>query len=168
MPVEEDVPESERRYQYEVEIKALSTGESRRIPLSVGRAISLKRLKRGEPEEPARDVFEVRVGDVVVRGYSFEEFREKLRAQYPDEAFERRLHYQRDREAEDRWRQGIRSLVSLLAESVVKDLMEGDPQGLLGKRRDGEQRTWCSVARARSCARRRRVRAGWVSSRVRR
>lgn len=55
---------------------------------------------------------------------SFEELRARLREKYSDAAFERTLHCVRDREAEERRESALNELARIIAEQVVKEMIE--------------------------------------------
>jgi hypothetical protein len=54
---------------------------------------------------------------------SFDELRTRLRNKYPDAAFERTLHYERDHEAEERHERALNGLISILAKAAVDDFI---------------------------------------------
>jgi hypothetical protein len=60
---------------------------------------------------------------------TFDELRSQLRDKYPDTAFERTLHYERDREAEERRERALDGLMTLIAEAVVKKMIEEEGGG---------------------------------------
>jgi hypothetical protein len=112
--------EGERVYHYTVEIRDLRDGTSRILPLNV---FALIPLKPGNVEKPARQLLRLEDGGDVLEAADLDELRVALRAKYPDDAYERRLHVQRDREAEDRRREAISELVELLARAAVDDYL---------------------------------------------
>jgi hypothetical protein len=61
---------------------------------------------------------------------TFDELRVRLREKYPDAAFERTLHYQRDREAEDRREKALNGLAELLAKAAVDKMIEVETRGV--------------------------------------
>jgi hypothetical protein len=116
-------PEESRVYRYEVEIVDLPSGSSRRIALQSIRLVCLPR-KKGQVVEPPVDVLRFRDGDFEIEARSFEEFRERLRAQYPDDQYERRLHMWRDREAEERHEKALEELAGIFARAMVDEFMK--------------------------------------------
>ncbi len=54
---------------------------------------------------------------------TFDELRSVLSDKYPDAAFARTLHYVRDQEAEERRERALNGLISILAKSVVDNLI---------------------------------------------
>ena len=89
MNTDRDDPEDRRVYRYDVELKELGSGTSRRVPLQVLRAIHIP-TKKGEVEKPPRDFLRLQDADFLVEAESFEELRALLRDRYPDERYERR------------------------------------------------------------------------------
>ena len=139
-----DVPEDRRVYRCEVEISDLSSGVSRKVPLSFHHVIALvprsRRPRRAraasaptpaseQPTEerpcpPPKELMRFVDGSFVLDASSWEEFRARLRERYPDERYERRLHIQRDREAEWRREAAITALIQLVAEAAVNEVLK--------------------------------------------
>ena len=120
MIAKNDRPERERVYRYEVEILEIASGTSRRVPLQAFRLIPIPRRK-GEEVPASREVLRFTDGDFAIEADTFEEFRKRLREQYPDELYERRLHVWRDREAEERRAKALEGLVEILVDAVAAD-----------------------------------------------
>jgi hypothetical protein len=140
----DEMPESRRVYCCEVEITELSSGSSHRVPLSFHTAIALvpaaRRPRRARtakastptseqrlqvpPVAPPKEFMRFVDGSVVVEASTWEEFRARLRDQYPDDRFERRLHIQRDREAEVRREEAINALIRFFAEAAFQKLLK--------------------------------------------
>ena len=118
-----DTPLDKQIYRYEVELMELASGTSRRVPLKIFRMVPLEQ-KKGETVPLPWEEMRLQDGDVNVVASTFEEFRQKLREQYPDERFERRLHYWRDREEEERQLQAITRLGTVILMNAVKRMME--------------------------------------------
>ena len=153
----DEVPENRRVFRYVVEITDLSSGSSHRVPLSFQQVVLIlpaaRRRRRTsaaaaasqspEPPEPitsrqpSTDRIRFEDGEFVLEASTWEEFRARLRDQYPDDRFERRLHVQRDREAEVRREEAIQSLIKLIAEGMVDDLLK--EQAAAQSLRSGEQ-----------------------------
>lgn len=110
-------------FRYWVEIRELANGAVRKLPLSAVRLICLKRGKKNEPSLPNRELLRLQDGDETWEASDFEELKTRLRDKYPDAAFERTLHYVRDHEAEERCETALNGLISILAKSVVDDLI---------------------------------------------
>jgi hypothetical protein len=108
---------------YTVEILEVATGERRLLPLTGEISIPLINDAE-EPKRLTKESLVVRDGEETLRAETFEELREQLRARYPDGLFERRLHVEQDRQAEERWEEGIRLLAELVADGVAREMWE--------------------------------------------
>jgi hypothetical protein len=122
-----------RILRYWVEVRELAGGSVRKLPLSAVRLICLKRGKKNEPPLPDREALRLQDGEDTWEASDFDELKIRLRDKYPDASFERTLHYERDHEAEERRERALNGLISILAKSVVDDLIaeearvEGEP-----------------------------------------
>ena len=77
-------------------------------------------------------------GDFVLEASSWDEFRVRLRERYPDDRYERRLHVQRDREAEARREEAVQGLIELVAEAAANEVLrEGAQSPALGGEASG-------------------------------
>ena len=123
-----DRPESQRRYRYWVEIRDLRDGSARNHPLQV---ITLVHLggRKGDPPKPDERVLRLEDGTALIEARDLDELAGLLRARYPDETHERRLHWERDREAEQRYADGIDALVNILAEAAAKEILREQAGG---------------------------------------
>ena len=120
MAADSQVPESRRAYRYTVEIRALADESSRLLPLEVFAVIALK-AKGTATEEPSRQLLRLKDGEEILEAADLDELRIRLREKYPDSDYERRLHVQRDREAEERREAAIMGLARLLARAAVEE-----------------------------------------------
>jgi hypothetical protein len=66
------------------------------------RLVCLKREKKNEPLLTDRELLRLQDDEETWEAATFEELKIRLRDKYPDAAFERTLHYERDHEAEQR------------------------------------------------------------------
>jgi len=114
------VPESRRAYRYTVDIRALGDGSSRLLPLEVFSVIALK-AKGTDTAEPNRQLLRLKDGGEILEAADLEELRIRLRDKYPDSDYERRLHVERDREAEERREAALLDLARLLADAAVEE-----------------------------------------------
>lgn len=89
----------EKIYRYWVEIRDITSGSVRQLPLTAWRLVCLKRAKKDEPPLPDREVLKLQDGEETWEAEAFDELRTRLRDKYPDAAFERTLHHVRDHEA---------------------------------------------------------------------
>jgi hypothetical protein len=119
---DQDRPESQRRYRYWVEIRDLRDGSARSLPLTALRSVHLT-SKRGQPLLPDEQLLRVQDGATVIEAKDLDELAGQLRSAYPDETHERRLHWERDLEAERRRADARDSLINLFVEAVVRDAM---------------------------------------------
>src|SRR5690349_21502750 len=103
-----------RMYRYEVELKELVSGVNRRLPLLGFQLIPLPRRK-GDVVGPPREIWRLEDGNFQLEAETLEEFKVRLRAQYPDEQYERRLLAWRDRDAEARRDGAIMDLARIVA-----------------------------------------------------
>ena len=108
---------------YWVEVRDVTSGSVRKLPLTTWRVICLKRGKKYEPLLPDKELLRLQDGEETWEADTFEELLTRLRNKYPDAAFERTLHYVRDHEAEERHERALNELISILAKSVVDDLI---------------------------------------------
>jgi hypothetical protein len=130
MTVDRDCPEERRVYRYTVEVTEVQSRASRTIPLEAYQLIRLSR-KDGAAGEPPVEIVRFRDGDFLLEARSFEELRDRLRAHYPDEQYERRLHVQRDRDAEERRERALLGLIEILARAAVDEYFRGmGPDGV--------------------------------------
>jgi hypothetical protein len=114
---------NEQIFRYWVEVRVLSTGSVRELPLTASKVVCLKRGKKNEPPLPDREVLKLQDGENSWEAETFEELRTRLRDKYPDAAFERNLHTERDHEAEERRENALNGLVRILAKAAVDDYL---------------------------------------------
>lgn len=119
---EPDRPETQRIYRFWVEIRDLCDGSSRTLPLQALQLIHLT-AKRGTSPRPDEQVLRLQDDGGVIEAKDVVELAAKLRSRYPDETYERRLHWERDLGAEQRRSDALQSLVQLLAEAALEDLL---------------------------------------------
>jgi hypothetical protein len=81
----------------------------------------LKIGKKNEPMLPDREVLRLQ-DDETWEALDLDELKIRLRDKYPDETFDT-LHYVRDHDAEERRERALNGLISILAKSVVNDLI---------------------------------------------
>lgn len=115
---------SEQIYRYWVEICELASGSVRQLPLTAVRKVCLTRGKKNEPPMSDEQALRLEDGAETWEAKSFDELRARVRDKYPDAAFERTLHYVRDREAEERRERVLNELAKVFAEQVVKEMIE--------------------------------------------
>jgi len=123
-----DRPENQRRYRYWVEIRDLRDGSVRTLPLHALRLVHLSR-KRGEPPQPDEQLLRLQDDSTVIEAKNLRTLAKQLRNRYPDETHERRLHWERDLEAEQRYADALDSLTELLVEAAVNDVLSEQGTG---------------------------------------
>lgn len=108
-------------FRYWVEVRDLATGSVRKLPLTAVKVICIKAGKKNEPLPPNRELLQLKDGEETWEAETFDELRARLRDKYPDAAFERTLHYVRDKEAEERRERALDGLIRILAKAAVDD-----------------------------------------------
>jgi hypothetical protein len=117
-----DRPESQRIFRYRVEIRSRCDDSVRTLPLTATRLVHLSR-QRGEPPRPDEQLLRLQDDSTVIEARDLDALATQLRSRYPDETHERRLHYERDLEAEQRYADALDSLIELLVEAAVNDVL---------------------------------------------
>jgi len=115
-------PESQRIYRYWVEIRDLRDGSVRALPLHVLRLVHLGGRK-GDPPKPDDHILRLEDDSTVIEANDLDELAAQLRRRYPDATHERRLHWERDHEGEERRAHALQSLIELLARAAVDDIL---------------------------------------------
>jgi hypothetical protein len=92
-------------------------------PLTAVRLVCLKRGKKNEPPLPDREVLHLQDDEETWEASDLDELKLRLRDKYPDEIFERTLHYVRDHEAEERRERALNELASIFAQRVVDEFV---------------------------------------------
>ena len=113
----------EKILRYWVEVRELATGSVRTLPLTAVRLVCLKRGKKNDPPPPDREFLRLKDDAETWEAETFEELRTRLRDKYPDERFERTLHYVRDQEAEEQRERALNGLMDILVKKIVDDLI---------------------------------------------
>jgi hypothetical protein len=119
-----ELQDNEQIFRYWVEIRELVNGSVRIRPLSAVARIHIPR-RRNEPQRPREDVLQLKDGSTTLEAKSLDDLVAQLRQRYPDGEYERTLHRERDREAEQRRADAINNLIEILVDAVVKDIKQG-------------------------------------------
>jgi hypothetical protein len=106
-------PESQQVFRYWVEIRELANGSARNLPLNGVTKIRIPRTKK-EAQTRNEEILQLKDGPATLEANSIQDLAAQLRARYPDDAYERSLHWQRDREAEARRAEAIDKLSEIL------------------------------------------------------
>jgi hypothetical protein len=121
MAKKDSITKSDHVYRHEIELLDLASGIARRVSLHAVRVIPLPTKKRRAVSSP-REVLRFKDGDFEIEAETFESFRSRLREQYPDDRYKRRLPAWRDLEAEERRATALDGLIDILVEAVIEDL----------------------------------------------
>jgi hypothetical protein len=119
-----DLQDSEEIFRYWVEVRDLTNGAVRSLPLSAVARIHIPR-KKNEPQRPREESLRLQDGSAILEAISFDDLAAQLREKYQDSGYERTLHRERDREAEERRAEAMNQLIRFLAEAVVRDTLNG-------------------------------------------
>ena len=76
-------------------------------------------LMAATPSRP--DVLQLKDGSTTLGPKSLDDLATQLRQRYPDGEYERTLHRERDRQAEQRWADAMNNLIEILVDAVVKE-----------------------------------------------
>jgi hypothetical protein len=116
--------EDEQVFRYWVEVRDLANGSVRNLPLSAVARIHIPR-KKNEAQRPREEILRLQDGEAFLEVISLDDLAAQLRQKYPDGGYERTLHRERDREAEERRAEALNQLIKILAEAVVRDTLSG-------------------------------------------
>ena len=105
--------ESQQIHRYWVEVRELANGSARHLPLNGVTKIHIPRTKK-EPQKPNEEILELKDGPTTLEAKNIQDLAAQLRATYPDDAYERTLHWERDREAEVRRAEALEKLSEIL------------------------------------------------------
>lgn len=120
---------NEQIFRYWVEIRELATGSMRTLPLTGVVKICLAKRKKNEPPIPNEELLQLKDGVERWEAKNLDELAARLGEKYPDAVFERTLHYERDREAEERRERALNGLMDLLAKAAVDEMIEEETRG---------------------------------------
>ena len=117
---------AEQVFRYWVELRDLENGSTRNLPLTAIAKIHIPR-KRNEAQRPSEEILQLHDNPVIIEATNLDELAAQLRQKYPDEAYERTLHRERDHEAEQRRADAMDGLIEILAKSVAEQLLREGP-----------------------------------------
>lgn len=109
-----DLPKSLQSFRYFVEIRDLSDGSVRSLPLRT--VIKLRIPRKKELPGPREELLQIEDGAARIEGKSFDELVTQLRAKYPNGLFERTLRRERDFETE----RAMDDLMRLVAKAAAE------------------------------------------------
>ncbi len=116
--------EDEQIFRYWVEVRDLTNGSVLSLPLSAFARIHIPR-KKNEAQRPREEILRLQDGSAILEATSLDDLAAQLRQKYPDSGYERTLHRERDREAEERRAEAMNQLIRIIAEAVVRDTLNG-------------------------------------------
>ena len=108
-----DSPENHQVFRCWVEVRERADGSARCLPLDGVTKIHIPRTRK-EALKPNEEVLQLKDGTATLEAKSIQNLAAQLRVRYPDEAYERTLHWERDREAEVRRTEAISKLSEIL------------------------------------------------------
>lgn len=108
-----ELAQSKQIFRHWVEVRDLKTGVVRQLPLKTVVKICFA-PKRAEPECPRQEVLQVADGSATIEAKDLGDLAAQLRQKYPDDAYVRTLHRQRDTEAEVQRTEAINRLSEIL------------------------------------------------------
>ena len=120
-----DPQDSEEIFRYWVEVRDSTNGAVRSLPLTAVARIHIPR-KKNEPQRPREEILRLQDGSAILEAISLDDLAAQLRQKYPDSGYERTLHRERDRDAEERRAEAMNQLIRILAQAVVKDILSGE------------------------------------------
>lgn len=127
-----EMRESQQVFRYWVEVRERLNGSVRHLPLNGVSKIHIPRTKK-EAQKPNEEILQLKDGTATLEAKSIQDLAAQLRARYPDDAYERTLHWERDREAEVRRAEAIKKLGEILlprayleALYIIQSKLEGE------------------------------------------
>jgi hypothetical protein len=123
-----DPPETEKIFRYWVTVLETKSGSVRNLPLMAIARVHIPRTKR-EPQRPIEDVLQLKDGTNTIEARNLDGLVAQLCERYPDGEYERRLHWERDREAELRRATSMNGLIKILANAVFREAMSQPKSG---------------------------------------
>lgn len=108
-----ELQQSQEVLRYWVEIRDQASGSVRTLPLNAVTKIHLPKGKK-DAQKPREEILRLSDGATTLEAKNLGDLRAQLRGIYPDETYQRTLHWERDREAELRRDEAISRLSELL------------------------------------------------------
>jgi hypothetical protein len=109
----QELPESQQIFRYWVEVRESANGSARHLPLYGVTKIHIPRKKK-KAQEANEEILQLKDGAATLEAKSVQDLAAQLRARYPDDAYERTLHWERDCEAEVQRAEAIKKLSEIL------------------------------------------------------
>jgi hypothetical protein len=117
-----ELSDNKKIFRYWVEVRDLTNGSARKLPLIAIAKIHIPRSKK-ETQRPTEEVLQLKDGSATLEAKSIDELAAQLGARYPDGKYERTLHQERDRESEERRAEAMNQLIKILAEAAVQKIL---------------------------------------------
>lgn len=119
-----ELPDGEQIFRYWVEVRDLTNGSVLNLPLSAVARIHIPR-KKNEAQKPKEEILHLQDGPAILEATGLDDLAAQLRQKYPDTGYERTLHRERDRGAEERRAEAMNQLIKIFAEAAVKGILNG-------------------------------------------
>jgi hypothetical protein len=124
----EKFPESKQKFRYWVEVREVASGTVSSLPLSAVAKIHIPR--KSEFQRPTEEIVQLTDGADILRATNLDGLAAQIRERYPDGKYERTLHTERDRKAEERHADAMNRLVQLIVAGFVASLSQDDAAAL--------------------------------------
>lgn len=115
-------------FRHWVQLRDLRNNSVRDLPITVFQRIALVEKKGATPDTSPEISLEVQDAERTWKASDLEDLARQLRKHYPDEAFQRTLKWERDLASEKRHQEALDGLMQLLAEVVVREMLEKGPK----------------------------------------
>lgn len=110
--------ELNRLFKYWIEIRNLQDDTIQILHLT-----SVIKIALIKPTPPSKRILQIKDDEGLLEAEHFEELRVQLRQRYPDQRFERTLHWERDIEAEQQRDNALHMLARFMAEAAVDEAL---------------------------------------------
>lgn len=112
-----------------IEVREVSSGSVRNLPLTAATRIHIPR-KKSEEQRPSEEILLLKDDAVTLEATNLDGLARQLRERYPDGDYERTLHSERDHAAERRRKDALDGLIQLIVDSFVRSLTAEDAAAL--------------------------------------
>ncbi len=129
MTKEDDTPIEKQHFRHWIELRDLRDDTVRALPVTIYQRIALVAKKKGvKPDTSPAIRLEVQDAGRTWEALDLEDLARQLREHYLDGAFKRTLKCERDPAAEERYRSALNGLAQILAEVVVREMLDKGPE----------------------------------------
>lgn len=129
-----EAPDRTQVFRCWIEVREVSSGWVRTLPLTAATRIHIPRRK-SEEQRPSEEILQLKDDAVTLEAKNLDDLARQLRERYPDGDYERTLHSERDHEAERRRKDALDGLIQLIVESFVRSLTAEDAAALAASSR---------------------------------